>query len=98
MNTRNKRAFAFILCIAFIFVTFFSLLFIEKEADHDCTGTDCPICACVHQAEQCLKYLGTGAETSMKIPVMMIFAFLTVGLYFFVPCISLVSEKIRLND
>lgn len=33
--------------------------FVAREEDHNCTGKDCPICACVHQAKQVLRNLGT---------------------------------------
>ena len=60
MTGKKKKCIAAIICILFVFVTFASLFYIVKEADHECTGENCPICACVHQAHQTLKNLGTG--------------------------------------
>ena len=61
----NKELLAGFTCAAFVVVAFFSLLFIAKEAHHDCTGEGCLVCACIHQAEQTLKQIGTGsAETT----------------------------------
>ena len=60
MTGKKKKCTAAIICILFVFVTFASLFYIVKEADHECTGENCPICACVHQAHQTLKNLGTG--------------------------------------
>ena len=52
----------------------------EKEENHNCTGEDCPVCACIHQAEQNLKNLGTGfavaAMPGQKILPVLVAAFL----------------------
>ena len=50
MDKKAQRILAGFTCAAFVIVAFFSLLFIAKEAHHDCTGADCPVCACIHQA------------------------------------------------
>lgn len=99
MHTRKQKRLAFIICMAFIATAFFSVLFIVKEADHDCTGENCPVCACIHQAEQTLKQLGTGDTGSTFIIARSSFViaplFLAVLL---IPCVSLISQKVRLND
>lgn len=99
MHTRKRKTLAFIICMAFIATAFFSVLFIVKEADHDCTGENCPVCACIHQAEQTLKQLGTGDTGSAFIIARSFFVitplFLAVLL---IPCVSLISQKVRLND
>ena len=61
MDKKAQRILAGFTCAAFVIVAFFSLLFIAKEAHHDCTGEDCPVCACIHQAEQTLKQIGSGS-------------------------------------
>ena len=45
MTTRRKVAL--ILTIAFVFVMLFSQVFVIAEADHDCSGEDCPVCETV---------------------------------------------------
>ena len=50
MDTGKKKSMAAVICIFLIFVTFASLFYVAREEDHNCTGKDCPICACVHQA------------------------------------------------
>lgn len=62
MDKKAQRILAGFTCAAFVIVAFFSLLFIAKEAHHDCTGADCPVCACIHRAEQTLKQIGTGSS------------------------------------
>lgn len=99
MDTRKQRLLAGFTCAVFVIVAFFSLLFIAKEAHHDCAGEDCPVCACIHQAEQTLKQIGTGsAETvgafAPQFPLVV--AFLCFPL--FVPVGSLISQKVRMNN
>ena len=77
-----------------------SLFFIAKEAHHDCTGEDCPVCACIHRAEQTLKQIGTGSsETagafapSVSAGCGISFAFLCLRLSF-----PFISQKVRMNN
>lgn len=49
MDTGKKKSMAAVICIFLIFVTFASLFYVAREEDHNCTGKDCPICACVHR-------------------------------------------------
>ena len=99
MDTRKQRLLAGFTCAAFVVVAFFSLLFIAKEAHHDCTGEGCLVCACIHQAEQTLKQIGTGSAetTGAFVPQFpLIVAFLCLPL--FVPVASLISQKVRMNN
>ena len=52
MNANRKKNIAVIACVLFVFVTLASLFYIAKEENHQCTGEDCPICACIRQAKQ----------------------------------------------
>ena len=54
MAANKRRLSAAFICAALIAITLFSALFIVKESRHDCTGQDCPVCVCLHQAEQTL--------------------------------------------
>lgn len=99
MYTKKQRTHAFMICVVFLIVTLFSILFIVKEADHDCKGEDCPVCACIHQAEQTLKQLGTGiAPTTGIQPAVIPFILTLISVFLFVPCTSLISQKVRLNN
>lgn len=42
MTARRKTAL--ILTILFVFVMLFSHIFVIAEADHECSGEDCPVC------------------------------------------------------
>lgn len=99
MDKKAQRILAGFTCAAFVIVAFFSLLFIAKEAHHDCTGEDCPVCACIHQAKQTLKQIGTGSSETAgafapQFPLVV--AFLCLPL--FVPVASLISQKVRMNN
>ena len=99
MVTRKQRFLAGFTCTAFVIVAFFSLLFIVNGTHHDCTGEDCPVCACIHQAEQTLKQIGAGSSETAgafapQFPLFV--AFLCLPLV--VPVVSLISQKVRMNN
>lgn len=97
--TKKQKALAFLTCAVIIITTLFSIFFIVKEADHDCTGEGCQACACIRQAEQVLKQLGTGlAETAVSAPASAQSAIVLVCVFLFVCCTTLISQKVRLND
>ncbi len=103
MRNANKakalRIAAGIMGMMLLVIVLFSTFFIAAEADHDCTGEDCPICACMHQCENALRGIGDGtaAQPSAVIPVL----FLLFSAALFVaelPQETLVSRKVRLNN
>lgn len=101
MYTKKQRIFAIIICTTFIIVTLFSILFIIKEADHDCAGEDCYVCECIHHAEQTLNqisqgYIGNGILI-FDIPLLIALFYIPIFILF-MPCISLISQKVRLNN
>lgn len=63
MKPENNRILALVMCCVFVFASVFSFVYIVKEGDHDCIGGNCPICACIHFAEQMLKTIWGGAIT-----------------------------------
>lgn len=96
---KNKKIAAGIMAFLMLFLVLFSTFFIVIEADHDCTGEDCPICACIAQCENTLHQIGYGiaVQTAVIIPVlfMLILAFLFAA---DVLQETLVSKKVRLNN
>ena len=99
MTTKKKKITAAIICIIFIVVTFASLFYIVKEENHKCTGEDCPICACIHQAEQTLKNLGTGITVEFSSNFLTLLeGIITISCIWMIPGTSLVHQKVRLND
>ena len=99
MKTEKQRWQAWLLCILVAFVTFSSLFYVVEEQQHSCTGEDCPICACLQQAEQTLRTLGSGTA----VPAMCGFVLLKVmqSVRKTTVCVldnSPVSRKVRLNN
>ena len=98
-NLNKKKIAAGVVCILMIAAVLFSAFYISAESGHDCTGDNCPICACICQCEKTLHQMGDGTPvmTVAAIPVI-----LYVLKAFFAACELLqdtpVSEKVRLND
>ena len=70
-----------------------------KEENHNCTGEDCPVCACIHQAEQTLRNLGTGNIGNAVVSTLPVWNGILLPVCLFcVYTTSLVSQKVRLND
>jgi hypothetical protein len=96
---KNKRLAAGIIAFLMLFIMLFSASFIAIEADHDCTGEECPICACIAQCENTLHQIGDGVavQAAVIVPVvfMLILAFLLATDF---PKETLVSRKVRLNN
>ena len=99
MFTKKQRTHSILICFAFISFTLFTVLFIVKESNHNCTGADCPVCLAIQHAEQTLKQIGTGSvETEEALPIVLSCVTAFSSVFFFVPCISLISQKVRLNN
>lgn len=98
-NTMKKKNLAAILCITLIFATLFSFFFIIEEANHHCSGQDCPVCACIHQAERTLRSLDGGVfHQTVFMPFCAYLLLIPAFQSFCLPAVSLVSQKVRLND
>lgn len=55
MKIKRKHYILFLLCLCLFFVFLFSSAYIAMEARHNCTGEHCPICECIHVAEQTVR-------------------------------------------
>ncbi|SFD03861.1 hypothetical protein [Butyrivibrio sp. YAB3001] len=98
-GTKVNRALAGIMVVMVLFVVLFSAIFIVSHVDHDCTGENCPICACIQQCENILH--GAGGSTLFAV-VAFVPVFLIFGSYIISYCIvfsdTLVSAKVRMNN
>lgn len=56
--SKKCRVVAILIAAAVLFVMLSSACYIAVEADHDCTGEDCPICYQINICENTLKSLG----------------------------------------
>ena len=98
--TGQKRIGALLFCIGLVLVLSVSTAFIVHEADHDCTGEDCPICRTVAVNIRLLRTIGLASMLLLPF-----FFLLSVHAVHsrqdrygsFCPG-TLVSWKIRLND
>lgn len=57
--TNKKRLAAVILSALVLFALVTSLFVIIHEADHDCIGENCPVCAVIAVCQNTLKTLGS---------------------------------------
>ncbi len=77
----------------------FSTIYIAAETDHDCSGEDCPVCACMQMCESTLRLISgvAGAAGSLAVPVVFAGIFsLYTSLIFRQE--TPVSRKVRLNN
>ncbi len=95
---KNKKIVAGIMVFLMLFIMLFSTFFIAVEADHDCTGEDCPICTCIAQCENTLHQIGNGIAFQiaiiLPIVVLLIFTFPLTSVF---PQKPLVPLKVRLD-
>ncbi|MBC8586893.1 hypothetical protein [Paratissierella segnis] len=99
MKKEFKRHLIFLVCLCFILVSLFSLIYIAEEADHDCTGEFCPICACIHIVKQTLKQLSSGIVASFAIISSLIVALAAlIAALPILPCSTPINQKIRMNN
>ena len=95
----HRKTAAGILGMLLLVVVLFSAFFIAAEADHHCTGEDCPVCACLQQCEKTLHQIGGGlAALSAVIVPAVIILISVVLLAFAIPHKTPVSGKISLNN
>ena len=96
---RQKRIAAGILGMLLLLIMLFSSFYLAVEADHDCSGEDCPVCACIQQCENTLHRIGAGTASlaGVVIPVVC----MAVSMLLFTLAASEetpVSRKVRLNN
>ncbi len=97
-NSNKLRFAAAVMALAVLFFVFLSVFFIAHEADHDCTGDDCPVCALIQMCENNIRQLGNGtsaaaAEVALVFLTLILPVLLTGALAGSTP----VSRKTRLN-
>lgn len=97
--TNKKRLIALVVLVAVLAVALFSSCYVIREADHDCTGAACPICAMIEQCEDNLRQIGNG-----QITIIAVMAAICCFFSAFYPVVStvsietLVTRKVRLNN
>ncbi len=98
-TSKVLRITAGIMGLMMLFIVLFSSFYIAAEADHDCCGEDCPICACIHQCENTLR--GIGDRAAVRFAVVAPVILILFAAAFVIAAVSqdtLVSRKVRLNN
>lgn len=97
--SKARRITAGIIGLMMLFVMLFSAFYMAAEADHDCSGEDCPICACIQQCENTLRLFGGGEIRLLSVIIPTLFILPAAALCAAaVPQDTLVSRKVRLNN
>lgn len=94
----GKITSIFLILVLLLFL-FVSTYFIAYEADHECTGEDCPVCALIQMSENSLRQLGSGASAAAAVSSLFILILVMqtcTGDSITLP--TPVSRKIRLNN
>lgn len=103
MRVRNdqkaRRITACIMIVMVLFIMLFSECFIASHADHDCSGEDCPICACIHQCESMLRGFGSTLLGFVVLICPPLCVLASIFLFArFCARITPVSQKVRMNN
>ena len=77
---KTKRL-AIALSLLLVFVMLFSHLFVIAEADHDCSGEDCPVCAVIALCQNTLKVLGEAFIAAVAAFACLRFATFVISLF-----------------
>ena len=97
-SDRKRLLISILASLLLILSVLFSAFYLVAEADHDCAGRDCPVCACIQQCANTLKQIRTTLAGHF-LPAVLTAA---VALLTWIFCghlfsRTLVSQKIRLN-
>ncbi len=96
---KYNRIAAGIMALLMLFIMLFSVFYIAAESDHDCTGEDCPICACIGQCENTLHQIGDVIASCAVVILPIIYMHVSICLFAVIfPQETLVSIKVRLNN
>lgn len=97
--TGRRRLNSIIALAAMLVVLLFSSCYIIKEADHDCSGSACPICAMIQQCEDTLRQIGIGTITMIAVAAVVGILFTECSFAAFETSKeTLITRKVRLNN
>ena len=97
---RNNALISGLICAILLAVMFSSIFFIIKEADHDCTGADCPICNKIQACVQALETIGSAVGVKFAVAAALFCAvlILTAGKSIHIMPATPVSLKVKLTN
>lgn len=86
-----------------VLTMFIAVFYIAAEADHHCTGDDCPICQVIHTAQGLLTDTGkttvhSGASLQLPMQILLLLPLVFRPMHSFFYEDTLISEKIRFNN
>ncbi len=87
-----------VMSLTVVFTLLFSAFFLVEEAEHDCTGEDCPVCDCLTWCSTCLHQLYDGTvmqAVSLLVAVWCLVVCRDLAEGIVMP--TLVTWKVRLN-
>jgi hypothetical protein len=98
-RVNSNKIIAAIMGVMMLVVVLVSASYVAVESGHDCTGEDCPICACINQCENTLRQVGGGVDfqADTVLPVVFILIMAVSGSAI-LTAETPVSRKIRLNN
>ncbi len=97
-NLRIRKIAAGIIVVMMLFAVLFSTFFIALEADHDCCGEDCPICAFIAVCENILLGMSRMLSVSEAGFTILLVVFSIFLFYRAIVSGTPVSRKVRIND
>ncbi len=98
-NNKKNRVIALVVLASVLFVVLFSSFYIAEEADHECSGASCPVCAMIQQCADNIRQTGIGQiVTTIIAMVICFFCQTTEETGFTVLRETPVTRKVRLND
>ncbi len=98
-SSGGSKIAAGIMGLTMLLIILFSAFYLAAEADHECCGEDCAVCACIRQCADNLHGAGDRSVAEPAAAVTFILVLLAAALV--VTSVSqdtLVSMKIRLNN
>lgn len=98
-NYNNRRITAWIAALAILLVMHFSTIYISQHINHDCSGSECPVCAVMEQCATNLKNIVSFTAilaVGLLICLSMKKELQLVNTEFFSK--SLISQNVRMNN
>ena len=95
--SKLKKTFVILLAAVLLSALFACALIISEEADHDCTGEDCPICALLDICEAALHYVSIGAAAVTALAGLVFFRAVRRAFELYFTFGTLISSKVRIN-
>ena len=98
-SSESMKAAAIVMIAAVLLFLLVSTFFIAYEADHECTGEDCPVCALIQIVENNLRQLGSGAPVAAAVSSLILLSLvLQIRPEYSITISTPVSRKTRLNN